>query len=198
MRVTHRTARDFQVQPWKNGGGSTTELEVEAEGESKFLWRLSIADVERSGPFSDFAGYQRTIMLLEGEGMALTFDGGAPQRITEPHRPFVFDGGWKTECRLLGGPVRDLNLMVDGSRAWGTVQARSLDRAIELVPGVRWELLLVLAGAAQVDAGGKAYRLQHGELLRLDDAQGRMLAIRPVEPGTCLAHIALDPKSPAA
>lgn len=186
------------MQPWKNGGGRTTELEVEAQGGSKFLWRLSIADVERSGPFSDFAGYQRTIMLLEGEGMALTFDGGAPQRIAATYRPFVFDGGWKTECRLLGGPVRDLNLMVDGSRAWGTVQARSLDRAIELVPGTRWELVLVLAGAAQVDADGKAYRLGPGELLRLDDAQGTMVAMRPVEPGTCLAHIAIDPKSPAA
>lgn len=195
MRIRRRTAGDFRVQPWKNGGGSTTELEV--EGGSRFLWRLSIADVERSGPFSDFAGYQRTIMLLEGDGMALAFDGQEPQRIAEAHRPFVFDGGWKTECRLLGGPVRDLNLMVDRSRAWGSMQVHALARAMELVPGARWEVVLALEGAAQADADGKAYRLQAGELLRLDDAQGVTLALRPLEPGSCVAHIAIDLKNPA-
>lgn len=198
MRVRHRTARDFRVQPWKNGGGSTTELEVEPEGGSKFLWRLSIADVERSGPFSDFAGYKRTIMLLEGDGMALTFDGTEPHRIAEPHRPFVFDGGWKTECRLLGGPVRDLNLMVDRSRAWGSMQVKGLDHPMDLALAARWELVLGLAGAAEVEADGKGYRLQAGELLRLDDAQGRSLALRPLEPGCCVAHLAIDLKSPPA
>lgn len=195
MRIRHRTARDFRVQPWKNGGGRTTELEVEPEGGSKFLWRLSIADVERSGPFSDFAGYKRTIMLLEGDGMALAFDGTAPHRIAEPLRPFVFDGGWKTECRLLGGPVRDLNLMVECGRAWGSMQVKALGQPIDRVVGARWEVVLGLRGAATVDADGKAYRLQPGELLRLDDAQGRTLAIRPLEPGSCVARIAIDLKS---
>lgn len=192
MRISRRTERDFRVQPWKNGGGRTTELEV--EGGSRFLWRLSIADVERSGPFSDFAGYQRTIMLLEGGGMALSFDGHEPQRIAEPYRPFVFDGGWKTECRLLGGPVRDLNLMVDRERARGSVQVRSLDRAIELLPAARWEVILGLKGAAEIDADGTIHRLKPGELLRLDDAQGHTLALRPSEPGSCLAHVIIDLK----
>lgn len=196
MRVQHRTGQDFRVQPWRNGGGSTTELEV--EGGSRFLWRLSIADVDRSGPFSDFAGYTRTIMLLEGDGMALTFDGTEPHRLAEPHRPFVFDGGWKTECRLLGGPVRDLNLMVDRSRAWGSMRAMTLERPLDQVLGARWELALALGGAIEADAEGKTYRLRPGELLRLDDAQGRTLAIRRLDPGSCVAHIAIDLETPVA
>jgi len=196
VRIRARTQQDFRVQPWKNGGGSTTELEL--EGGSKFLWRLSIADVERSGPFSDFAGYKRTIMLLEGDGMALAFDGQEPQRIAEPHRPFVFDGGWKTECRLLGGPVRDLNLMVDRERAWGSMQARALERPIELVPAARWEVILALKGTAEMHADGKTYRLRAGELLRLDDAQGITVALRPLEPGSCVAHVAIDLKGTPA
>ena len=214
MRIRHRTAEDFRTQPWKNGGGKTTELEVEpdvtpspalpqgggsdsgAHGEgSKFLWRLSIADVERSGPFSDFAGYKRTIMLLEGDGMALTFDGTEPQRIAEPHRPFVFDGGWKTECRLLGGPVRDLNLMVERGRAWGSLQAKALERPTDLLLGARWELVLALRGAIEAGVDGESNRLQPGELLRLDNAQGRTLALRPLEPGCRVAHIAIDLES---
>ena len=192
MRISRRSEREFRVQPWKNGGGKTTELEVEAQEGSKFLWRLSIADVERPGPFSDFAGYKRTIMLLEGDGMALTFDGHEPQRIAEPYRPFVFDGGWKTECRLLGGPVRDLNLMVERGRAWGSMQVKALDRPIDLAPTARWEVILGLKGAVEMDADGKTYRLQPGELLRLDDAQGITLALRPLEPRSCVAHIAID------
>ncbi len=37
----------------------------------EFLWRVSIADVERDGPFSRFPGIDRTIVLLEGAGMRL-------------------------------------------------------------------------------------------------------------------------------
>jgi uncharacterized protein len=198
MRVNHRTAADFRVQPWRNGGGRTTELAVEPGDGNKFVWRLSIAEVERSGPFSDFAGYHRTIMLLEGDGMALAFDGHEPQCIVEPHRPFVFDGGWKTDCRLLGGPVRDLNLMVDHSRARGAMQVRAVDGPIELLAAARRELILGLQGAVEMDAEGKTYRLRPGELLRLDDAQGITLALRPLEPGSCVAHIAIDLKGAPA
>jgi len=90
MRFRHLTAADFVRQPWKNGGGSTTQLALEGD-DDRWLWRLSAADVERSGPFSDFAGYERTIMLLEGDGMDLEIDGRvAPLRT--PFEPFVFDG----------------------------------------------------------------------------------------------------------
>jgi environmental stress-induced protein Ves len=134
-------------------------------------------------------------MLLEGDGMELTFDGTGPQRIAEPLRPFVFDGGWKTDCRLLGGPVRDLNLMVDRGRAWGSLRASTLEQAIEQALAARWELILALRGPIEAAVDGKAYRLQAGELLRLDDAKGRTLAIRPLEPGSCVAHIAIDLES---
>lgn len=200
MRIRHRTAREFRTQPWKNGGGKTTELEIEetpsrAQGGGRFLWRLSIADVERSGPFSDFAGYRRTLMLLEGDGMALSFDGTAPQRIAERHRPFVFDGAWRTECRLLGGPVRDLNLMVDRACARESLQAWTLEAPVEREVAARWELVLALTGGVEARLDGKAYGLAAGELLRLDDAQGRMLAIRPLQSGSCVAHIAVDLES---
>ena len=40
-----------------------------------FGWRLSIADIEASGGFSVFAGYQRIITVLQGAGMHLQVDG---------------------------------------------------------------------------------------------------------------------------
>src|SRR5689334_4844647 len=92
----HLEAFDYVRQRWKNGGGTTTELAREDAGD-RWLWRVSIADVEVSGPFSDFAGYRRIIALLDGNGMALSFDRAPPVIIDRPHEPFAFDGGWRTD-----------------------------------------------------------------------------------------------------
>lgn len=197
MKVSHRTARDFERQPWKNGGGATTELAVERapspQGAGRhFLWRLSVAEVERSGRFSDFPGYERTILLLEGEGMALSFDGTQEQRLAERHRPFVFDGAWKTHCRLLGGPVRDLNLMVDRARGRGSVRVLTLVKPADIALSAPWELLYVLEGRVEARVAGETYRLQAGELLRLDDAQGMTLSARPLETGSRVGRVSVE------
>lgn len=181
MRLQHLTARDFVRQPWRNAGGSTTELAVHHQGEA-FLWRASIADVAASGPFSDFAGYERSIMLLEGDGMELTFDQAPPRLIDTPLKPFVFDGGWKTSCRLLGGPVRDFNLMVDRSRAKGML---SLVPASNLEIRHAWTLVHCLQGKAMIE--GKM--VAAGEMVRVDDGEGSVLRISPSSPEPLLATV---------
>ena len=115
MNATHLRAADFTRRPWRNGGGFTTELAVHAEG-GQWIWRLSVAEVAQSGPFSDFSGYERTILLVEGAGMELAIDGRAPVLLRDASPPFTFDGGAATACTLLDGPVRDLNLMVERRR----------------------------------------------------------------------------------
>ena len=189
MKVWHRKAADYQRQAWRNGGGWTTELEKEGAG--KFLWRLSIAEVERSGPFSDFAGYERTLVLLEGDGMELTFDTAAVAVVDQPHRPLVFDGGARVDCRLLGGPVKDMNLMVDRDRARGTLAVRALEAPAQLRAESRWLLLYALDGTSEARVSGVEYRLAPGELLRIDDAQGCMAALRPAEKTAVLVEIAV-------
>jgi uncharacterized protein len=106
---------DYRDMPWKNGGGVTRELLKlpHPRAPERFLMRLSIATVATSGPFSLFPGVDRTLLLLEGEGMALSQE-GAPEVVLERGRaPFRFPGEVPFHCRLLGGPVRDFNLMVD-------------------------------------------------------------------------------------
>jgi environmental stress-induced protein Ves len=115
--MTRRLVRpaDHRVMPWKNGGGSTAEIALAPEGAdlaTGFDWRLSIATIERNGPFSAFPGHDRTIMLIEGAGMVLDFGGGKAERIAVPFEPFEFVGEAAVECRLLGGRIRDFNLMV--------------------------------------------------------------------------------------
>ena len=69
-------ATDYPRMPWKNGGGSTEEITRDAgTGLDGFGWRLSIADIGESGGFSTFAGYERVITVLQGDGMTLRVDG---------------------------------------------------------------------------------------------------------------------------
>ena len=144
-----------RVMPWKNGGGSTAEIAVEPAGgdlAQGFDWRLSIATVERDGPFSAFAGYDRTIMLIEGAGMLLDFGGGRATRIAERFRPFDFAGEDAVECRLLGGPIRDFNLMLRRASHAGEVHVVELaDEPLALATDGGSMVIHCLEGAAALD-----------------------------------------------
>ncbi len=115
---------DFKTTPWKNGGGITREaIRVPATGES-FRWRLSVAHIERSGPFSDFAGYNRTMVLLQGNGAALKFARGGPRLLRQVGDMAEFDGALAAQCELENGPCVDLNLMA--AKTLPDVRARVL------------------------------------------------------------------------
>ncbi len=108
---------DHRIMPWKNGLGFTREIAINPPGASMrdagFRWRLSIATVDQSGPFSSFPGIDRTIMVIDGNGMELTVAGQAPQRLDRCFVPVSFPGDAATECKLIDGPIRDFNLMVN-------------------------------------------------------------------------------------
>ena len=101
--------KDVSPSPWKNGGGTTRELVTWPKADD-WLWRISVAEVTRSGPFSRFDGIERWFAVLEGDGVALSI-GGDVHRLTDLSPPFFFDGGQATDCDLLGGATRDFNLM---------------------------------------------------------------------------------------
>ena len=95
--------------PWKNGLGTTREVAAwppDAGVGERFVWRVSLASVTQSCPFSEFHGYERTILLVTGDGFELDFAGAAPARtLAAPLEACTFQGEWRTRCRLLGGPV---------------------------------------------------------------------------------------------
>jgi environmental stress-induced protein Ves len=80
-------------------------------GRDPFSWRVSVAHIEKSGPFSDFAGYERRMLLLRGRGLDLTFGDGRRSELREMGDWVAFDGAISTHCDLLDGPCIDLNLM---------------------------------------------------------------------------------------
>ena len=116
------TPDEFRSMPWKNGSGRTTEIAAYPSGAGldAFLWRVSLADVERDGPFSPFPGIERTIVLLDGAGMRL-HGGLRDAELTTPFEPHTFSGDAAVDCTLVAGPVRDFNAMFRRGRARGSV-----------------------------------------------------------------------------
>ncbi|MCX5517871.1 HutD family protein [Kaistia defluvii] len=104
---------DHRRMPWKNGGGETIEIAVGPDGAGldDFDWRVSLARVERDGPFSVFPGIDRTLSIVEGRGIALAFGGGRTVTLTGGDAPFAFPGDVAVEGRLIDGPLVDLNVM---------------------------------------------------------------------------------------
>lgn len=107
-------AAELVVAPWKNGGGVTTEIAAGApqSDDQEWSWRVSVADVGATGPFSAFPRIDRTIAVVEGSGMDLRFDDGRMVPL-ELNRPVDFDGGDAVTGILRDGAIRDFNVMVD-------------------------------------------------------------------------------------
>ncbi|QRY80064.1 HutD family protein [Pseudomonas sp. PDNC002] len=149
-------AADYPAMPWKNGAGTTREIVRDAgDGLEGFGWRVSIADVGAPGPFSAFSGYQRVISVLEGEGMRLTVD-GSDSRDLRPLDAFAFDGASAVECTLLGGAIRDFNLIYSPARYRARLQWLKLDGAAHFFSSASTVLLFSAGEGVHVSLQGKA------------------------------------------
>jgi environmental stress-induced protein Ves len=106
-------AENHVRMPWKNGGGETVEVAVHPPGTGLrgFDWRVSMAVVAADGPFSLFPGIDRTLAVLDGEGVALSVEGQGSHHLTPATAPLAFPGDVPVVARLVAGPITDLNVM---------------------------------------------------------------------------------------
>ena len=104
----------FKTIPWKNGLGETTELAISEHGTLDYFdWRLSIASVVSNGSFSDFNGYDRNLILIEGCGICLTHDDDKKDNLLNILDKASFSGGSKTVGTLTRGAIKDFNIMTN-------------------------------------------------------------------------------------
>ncbi len=138
--------------PWLNGGGSTIEI-IAWPARDRWDWRLSVADVDHAGPFSTFENIDRTIALLTGNGFALTFGSGTTQSITDTYSPYSFPGDEDCSCRLVDGPVQDINLMVRRGTGAQRLVFVEISDSVELTGMVTGDIqvAVVVAGRASLD-----------------------------------------------
>src|SRR5476651_1326087 len=111
------TAETLPSMPWKNGGGTTREvLKCPVSSTiNTFDWRISLAAVATSGPFSIFPGVDRTMIVTDGEGLELD-DMHDRISLRRSDEPFSFSGEIAYRASLIDGPIADLNVMTRRTR----------------------------------------------------------------------------------
>lgn len=151
--VSALPATSRRVEPWANGAGSTT-LILRRPDDSGWRVRISIAQVDRDGPFSELPATQRLLVPLDAP-MELRFADGRVQR-ADRMGVLRFHGTPAPFGILPEGPTRDFNLMLrDGLR--GELFARTLVDSMVLPPdpGASWLVYLHRGGAALCAGGAR-------------------------------------------
>ncbi|MDR6534365.1 HutD family protein [Variovorax soli] len=195
MALTHFSCASLPATPWKNGGGTTREIACwpAGAGLSDFGWRVSIATIAAAGPFSVFAGVDRSIMLLDGEGVRLrSRDGRIDHRLDVPHRPFAFPGDVEIDCTLQDGASSDFNVMT--RRGQWRAEVRVLAHAADVASAAHG-VLLALRGDWRLNDEGQACR--EGEGMCWTDAPHAWQAV-PASPEARLAAVRVLPADPMA
>lgn len=166
------TTKDYRTMPWKNGGGSTTELAIFPEGASidHFFWRLSTASVAQPGPFSHFAQIDRTLAILSGDGLVLkrnpSLDNEDIHILQKSSAPFSFFGEDVIYAELCGGSVLDLNLMTRRDVCQHFMQRLYAGEHAVCFEDAQQVLLYCAQGSARL---ADAAELATGDLLLLEE-----------------------------
>jgi environmental stress-induced protein Ves len=169
----------FKEISWKNGGGVTHEAMRVAAGGDSFLWRVSVAHIESSGPFSDFAGYRRHMVLLRGLGLTLKFDDGEQCVLRRVGDSVEFDGAGPTHCELLHGPCVDLNFIVSKSLR-ADARIVPLDQSPTALASPQTALIFSVEAPLLLDGGaGEPVRLEPWDLAVFSQGTVRLSRIEP-------------------
>ncbi|MBY3119521.1 HutD/Ves family protein [Rhizobium laguerreae] len=177
MRILR--AGDHKRMPWKNGKGETVEIAVFPPGASinDFDWRISMATVAEDGPFSIFPGIDRTLAILDGNGMVLDVAGSSPVLLTTASDPLTFPADVPVAARLDDGAITDLNVMTRRDGLAHTLIRVDVDgsKTVPLPPSTC--LLLCHRGALSFRRGSETGALAAGDALQIEEAAATALEI---------------------
>lgn len=173
--------------PWKNGGGSTTEIAIGPpdSGFEDFDWRVSLATIEKDGAFSSFPGVDRTLALVEGHGMLLEID-GEPTLVTDTEPVVAFDGSSQVTAKLSRGGSTDFNAMTRSERCYHTFGRRRLSGDSTFVARADVTVLFLAEGDALELRNEKeriglvrydAVVLEPGSVWKLEAGQGMIYIV---------------------
>lgn len=143
--------------PWKNGGGVTTEIAIAPAGATidQFDWRVSTAQVDAAGPFSRFAGIDRSLAVIAGGRLTMHHADGQTVSLAPGDAPARFAGEVDIHATL-DAPLSDFNVMTRRD-AWAhhaeaIVLAAGERRGLPLThPDQQW-LVYCVQGALKVGA----------------------------------------------
>lgn len=138
---------------WENGGGITREIAVSPPraGYADFDWRLSIADIAETGPFSSLPGVDRHFLMGTEGSVTMTVD-GRPQQLSMGS-DVVFAGEAAVTVEVMRGPTRNLNLMTRRGVCRGSIESQQLSGPL-LAGGRHGSVaVVVLSGTVELKDG---------------------------------------------
>ncbi|MFC0127983.1 HutD/Ves family protein [Ralstonia solanacearum] len=184
--------------PWKNGGGVTTEIAIAPPDATldAFDWRISTARVDAAGPFSRFAGIDRSLAVIAGGCLTLHRADGETVVLAPGGAPVRCAGEMAIHATL-DAPLSDFNVMtrrgVWAHQADTLAMAAGECRALPPGrPGMQWMVYCVRGGLSVGAPGARAMPVPQGAALWLDapgggemliaraDAAGYLIGLWPV------------------
>jgi hypothetical protein len=165
-------AADCRHMPWKNGLGETVEIAIcpVGAGLDDFDWRASMARVDADGPFSAFKGVDRTLAVVDGEGLTLSIEGRASITLTKESEPLAFPGDVATSAVRVNGRVTDLNVMTRRGRFQHRMERVDFSGSVNINVDADVALLVCVTRGVRIKAQGRETRLATLDTLRLADA----------------------------
>ncbi len=188
------TQADYTEQRWKNGRGTTIELVKELSSDESpdkssandsFDWRLSMATLAQDGDYSNFAGIDRTQVMLKGSEVQLEIiaNSVAPKNISlAPLNYIAFSGEDIVKCHLPNADSATMfNVMSDnqfGSHRVEVVSSEVFDKV-----DVSCDILLIFVanGALSFTMNGDTCRLEPNQLLQIKANNSRQISVKESE-----------------
>ena len=136
---------------WRNGRGISWDIASDApfSQAGAFGWRLAIAEIAASGPFSLYGPVDRIFTLLDGDGVDLEFEGGKHLAVHDALVPHYFPCDVPTHCTLKQKVSRALNLFTARGAWTARAEFISVDGTCTLPTGTT--LLYAVKGDATVN-----------------------------------------------
>ncbi|HJV84337.1 MAG TPA: HutD family protein [Noviherbaspirillum sp.] len=185
------TAADYVPMPWKNGGGSTTQLAVSpsSAGLDNFDWRISTAQIATGGPFSFFPGVDRSLAVLRGR-LSIVADDEPAFLLTAGNEVFVFRGEQQIETELPDGPLADFNVMTRRARCEHALQAIQIHGSLEFKQRADQVFAYIAHGSLQCrNATGESMHCDKGESLLLDRSESARILLSSASATVYIARI---------
>ncbi len=186
-RITALDPSSYGRTPWKNGGGVVIDIAGEtrpgapsAASWDATLWRFGRTTIPVAAPFSDLAGFDRLLIVVQGRGLVLR----TPELeidVREPWMPVRFAGETRIVSRLEAGPVEVVNLIADRSAAtielkWlGHASAMTLARGTHVLYAAAQACTLRFDGAARTLAAGHALEVESDGDVVVDGVTGTVV-----------------------